>query len=143
MGLTFPIDADGLIVDVRVNLSMIRLIPLWQAGVSPPGGQGRALIDTGADMTSVSAALLSRLGTTSSVSATTQGIGGSVSSGIHLVSLSIFDAADPNRPWIVRPTLPVSELPPTIPFDALIGLDIVRTTRLWVDGPGGVFTLDG
>jgi hypothetical protein len=43
----------------------------------------------------------------------------------------------------VFPTLLVMELPATLPnLDVLIGLDALLPTRLFVDGPGGVFSLD-
>lgn len=142
MGLTFPITADGLEVDVLVNVSPVRLIPMWQAGVRPSPIATRGLIDTACDVTSVSPAVLGRLGLSSSVSAKTQGVGGSVSSGMYLVTLSILDAAAPSLPWLVYPGLPVLSLPPAIPFDVLIGLDVIRTLRMNVDGPTGYFTLD-
>jgi hypothetical protein len=41
-----------------------------------------------------------------------------------------------------RPDLLVMELPAGLPFDALVGMDVVRTCRTLVDGPAGAFTLD-
>jgi len=65
-----------------------------------------------------------------------------VSAPIHEITLSLWDANSPGQLWLVYPALDVLELPPTIPFDVLIGLDVVRQIRMWVDGPGGIFTLD-
>jgi hypothetical protein len=56
--------------------------------------------------------------------------------------LSITDFGNPASPLLTFPILPVMEIPAPLPtVDVLIGLDILRTIRLVVDGPGGVFTL--
>ncbi len=142
MALTFPLTPNGLEVDVLVNLEAAVLIPLWQTGVRPPPIPGRGLIDTGSDITAVSQSILQQLGAPVIVSATTHGIGGTVSVNLYRVSLHIFDARTQNLPWLPYPMLNVMALPPNIPFDVLIGLDILRTCKMFVDGPGGQFTLD-
>jgi hypothetical protein len=45
-------------------------------------------------------------------------------------------------PWLFQPTIIVMEMSLRVPFDALIGLDILRTCKLFLDGPGAQFTLD-
>jgi hypothetical protein len=142
MALTFPITSDGLEVDVLVNREVSVLLPLWQAGVRPPPISGRGLIDTGNDITGVSLLILQRLGVPPIVQTTTHGIGGSVSINLYRVSLQILDVRDTTLPWIAHPTLTVMELPTSIPFDVLIGMDILRGCKLFLDGPGGQFTLD-
>lgn len=49
---------------------------------------------------------------------------------------------DVNRPWFSQPSLIVMELSAGIPFDALIGMDIVRACNLFIEGPATRFTLD-
>ena len=142
MALTFPTTPDGLEVDVLVNREVSVLLPLWQTGMRPPPIPGRGLIDTGNDVTGVSLSILQQLGVPPIVQATTHGVGGSVSINLYRVSLHILDARDTTLPWIAHPTLVVMELPTSIPFDVLIGLDILRACKLFLDGPGGQFTLD-
>jgi hypothetical protein len=142
MALTFPITPDGLVVDVFVNHEVSVLLPLWQAGVRPPPIAARGLIDTGNDITGVSLVILQQLGVQPIVQTTTHGVGGTVPVNVYRVSLQILDARDTTLPWIANPTLDVMELPPSIPFDVLIGLDILLTCKLFVDGPAGQFTLD-
>jgi hypothetical protein len=36
----------------------------------------------------------------------------------------------------------VMEMPSALPVDVLIGMDVIRTCKLLVDGPVGLFTLD-
>jgi hypothetical protein len=142
MALTFPITRDGLVVDVLVNLEAGALIPLWQAGTHPPPVQCRGLIDTGTDITAVSLTVLQRLGVPRVIQTTTHGIGGSVSADLYEVSLHIFDPQQTTLPWLPHPSLLVMALPPGFPFDALIGLDIIRTCKMIVDGPAGQFTME-
>jgi hypothetical protein len=61
---------------------------------------------------------------------------------LYQVALHVRDASNPNLTWLFHPTLVVMELTTGISFDALIGLDIIRTCKLFVDGPAGQFTLD-
>ena len=103
----------------------------------------RALIDTGSDITVVSSALLRQLRATPLGSAQTSGIGGSTPVQLYEASLFIFNASNVHSPWIVRPDLTVMELPGTIEFDVLIGMDVLRDCTLVVSGPMGQFTLDG
>jgi hypothetical protein len=142
MALSFPITSDGLIVDVLINHEASVLVQLWQQGIKPQPAQGRAIIDTGSDISAVSLPILQQLGVPPVFQTMTQGIGGSVSVHLYRVSLNIFDSQNVNAPWIPHPTLLVMELAPGIPFDVLIGMDIIRTCKLMVDGPGGSFTLE-
>jgi hypothetical protein len=142
MALTFSLSRGGLEIDVLVNRDVAVLMTLWQAGSRPPPLSGRGLIDTGNDITGISSSILSRLGLQPVRQITTHGIGGSVTGDLYRVSLSILDAQATTLPWIVYPVLDVMELPTTIPFDALRGLDVIRTCKMCVDGPGAQFTLD-
>jgi hypothetical protein len=73
---------------------------------------------------------------------TTHGIGGPIAVNLYRIGLHIFDAHNTSRPWIFHPTLVVMELSAGIAFDVLIGMDILRTCKLFLDGPGGQFALD-
>jgi hypothetical protein len=142
MALTFPITADGLLVDVLVNLEAGALIQLWQKGVQPTPIQGQAIIDTGSDISAVSLTILQRLGVPSVMQATTQGIGGTLSVLLYRVSLHVFNSQNVNLNWLTHPTVVVMELAPGIPFDVLIGMDIIRACKMTVDGPSGTFMLE-
>jgi predicted aspartyl protease len=142
MALTFPITSDGLVVDVLVNLEVGVLLPLWAQGRKPQPITGRALIDTGSDISAVSSAILRQLGVPIFQTVNTQGIGGSVAVNLHYVGLHLYDSRVTSLPWIFHPTLLVMELPAGVPFDALIGMDVLHGCKLWVDGPAGQFTLD-
>jgi hypothetical protein len=61
MALNFPITSDGLIVDVLVNHEAAVLVQLWQQGIQPIPTQGRAIIDTGSDISAVSQHILNNL----------------------------------------------------------------------------------
>lgn len=139
--LTFPIDPDGLVVDVAVNLEAALLIPLRSSG-GPAPIQGRGLIDTGSDITAVALPVLQQLGSPPIRQTMTQGVGGSFVVNLYRVSLHISDARNINLPWLSQPSLVVMELAPGFPFEVLIGLDIVLTCKTLVDGPGGQFLLD-
>lgn len=141
MPLTFPLTGPGLEVDVFVTVEDATLDPLRQAGAAPPPIPARALIDTGSDLTVVSPAILQRLGIPFVFQTTTHGVGGSVSVNLYRVGLNIIDSRNVSLPWLMFATLLVMELP-GIPFDVLIGLDIIRACKLNIDGPAGLFTLE-
>jgi hypothetical protein len=61
---------------------------------------------------------------------------------LFLITLFVLDAGQPQLPWLDRSDLLVMELPTGLPFDVLIGMDILRTCKMLVDGPAGQFTLE-
>jgi hypothetical protein len=140
--LSFPIVAAGLEVDFLVNLQAALLLPLWSAGGGPSPIAGRALIDTGSDITAVSRPILRQLGVPKLLPTSTRGIGGSVRVDLFEACFHILDARNVLLPWFSHPTLLVMELGSALPFAALIGMDIIRTCKLLVDGPANQFTLD-
>jgi hypothetical protein len=140
--LTFPILRAGLVVDVMINLEASVLVPLRSSGGGPSPVRGRALIDTGSDMSAVASPILLQLGIPVFLRTSTQGIGGSLQVNLHEVSLHILDVQNVGGPWFSQPSLAVMDLASGVPFDALIGMDIIRTCKLLVDGPAGLFTLD-
>jgi hypothetical protein len=61
----------------------------------------------------------------------------------YRVSLSIPPAQNLPGPMLTYGDMTVLELPTSLPgVDVLIGLDVLLTCKLIVDGPGGHFTLD-
>ena len=140
--LTFPIVPAGLVVDVAVNLEAAVLMPLRSRGGGPVPVQGRGLIDTGSDITAVALPILQQLGNPPIRQTTTQTIGGSVPVNLYRVSLHILDARQVGLPWLSYPSLLIMELARGFPFEVLIGLDVLLTCKMLVDGPGGTFTLE-
>lgn len=141
--LTFPIVTDELLVDVRVNLHAPALAGLQAAHRPAPASiVARAIIDTGSNASGISASAVQQLALVPYLQSQTQGIAGSVSVQLYRVSLSIFDAAQAHLPWLVQPDLLVMELPPGVPVDVLIGMDVILCCRLLLDGPGRQLTLD-
>jgi hypothetical protein len=143
--ITVPIQPDGLICDVLVGLDGKSTAALQAAGrplLAPTRCRGE--IDTGTDVTCVAAAVVRGLGlSTPAQQRTTHTVTGQVRVNLFSVSLGVVNIADPASPMLVFPTLLVMEAPAPLPnLDVLIGLDILRTIRLVVDGPAGVFTLE-
>lgn len=59
------------------------------------------------------------------------------------VSVNVLDLRNPSGPKLLLPDVLVMEPPnPLTNLEVLIGLDVLLTARLFIDGPGRVFTLD-
>lgn len=140
--LNFPIDSDGLIVDVRLNVDAAMMQIALAGGTIPPSITTKGLIDTGTDITAVSASALKQLGVSLQLNTYTHGIGGAMSVKLFRITLFVLNMSNPSPPWMVFHDLLVMELPGQLPFDVLIGMDIIRTCKMLVDGPGGVFSLE-
>jgi hypothetical protein len=140
--LTFPTQLDGLYVDVYVNLPARSLLPLRQSGQPAPPISARGYIDTGSDISAVALPLLQRLGLPPGPQTTTRGVSGPAQVTLYRVSLHILHFHNVTGPWFSHPNLQVMDLPGGLPFDVLIGLDIILTCRWYIDGPGGLFTID-
>jgi hypothetical protein len=143
--LKFPVRPDGLLCDVLVGLDGATTTALAAAGQAiPPPIFCRALIETGTDVTSVTSAILRRLGlSVPTVQKTTQTAIGTAHVDLLEASVSVLDLGNPSGPKLVLPDLLVMEISATLPvFDVLIGLDVLLTARLFLDGPSRVFSLD-
>jgi hypothetical protein len=140
--LTFPITADGLEVDVLVNLEASALLPLRASGQSCPPLAGSGALDTGSNISGVSPSLLQALGIRSVSTSSTVGIGGFYPVQLYRVSLHICDAQNLTLPWFSHASLLVMGLPSWVTCDALIGVDILLMCRTIVDGPAGKFTIE-
>jgi hypothetical protein len=139
--LTFPIQADGLIVEVIITPSSIQ-IRQWQAqGVPIPRPlKVQGVMDTGADLTAVAPRVLQALGLPLSQTAHTSTAGGQVQVGVYEISLSILPATG-SAPMFTDPHLLATELMNAAPgIEALVGLNIILQGVLHVDGPGGTFS---
>jgi predicted aspartyl protease len=142
--VSFPIARAGLIVPVLVGLNGEALNELLTSGkplIPPVPTQG--LLDTGTDITAVSPSVLQRLGILSHSAAETHTAGGRIKTRLYSVGLSITDQGSAaSTPWLAVPDLVVMELPTSLPdVEVLIGLDVLLTGRLEIDGPAGQFTL--
>lgn len=143
--LTFPIQPDGLSCDVLIGLdgkATTALVAAGQAVLAPVLCRG--FIDTGTDMTCVAPAVLRRLGLTVPVAKSkTRTTTGSTPVDLFEVSVNVLDLRNPSGPKLILPVVMVMEIPAPFPIlDVLIGLDVLLTARLFLDGPGRRFTLD-
>lgn len=143
--LTFPIQSDGLICDVLIGLDGQTTTALAAYGqpIRAPI-LCRGLIDTGSDITCVNSAVLRRLSLNKpSVHATTQTVSGPAHVDLFEVSVNVLDLRHASGPKLIFPTLRIMEPPkPLTNLEVLIGLDVLLTARLLLDGPGRAFTLD-
>ena len=140
--LTYSITRDGLVAGVLVNLEMPLLIPLRLSGRGPSPVVGSGLFDTGSDITGISLPILQGLGVFPVGQAITQSVSGSMPVRLYRVSLHLYDSGNASRVWMTHPSLIVMELDPAIPFDVLIGMDVLRTCRTLIDGPANLFTIE-
>jgi hypothetical protein len=140
--LTFPITADGLMVDVMVNLEASALLPLRSSGQSCPPLPARGALDTGSNISGVSPRLLQQLGIRSVGTTSTVGIGGSYPVRLYRVSLHVCDSQNLTLPWFSHATLLVMDLSPWVTCDVLIGMDILLLCKTTVDGPSGRSTIE-
>ncbi len=137
---SFPLDKDGMIVQAMFGLNGPDTAALVQAGQPVPRPvQVRALIDSGADATTVAPHVPQRLGLTPFISGTSQTASGSVPIDLYRMSLTISDPI--TGPILVYSDLVVAELTTALPVDALIGLNVLRDCLLILDGPGKQFIL--
>jgi hypothetical protein len=143
--LTFPVTRAGLAVPVWIGLTNPAIRMATVAGQPIPRPTGAAgLLDTACDLTAVAPSILRQLAVPVSTTATTNTAGGQVNVNLYRVSVGITDPAQPpGSPWLTFPDLLVTELAAHLPdADVLIGLDILLTCKLILDGPGRTFTLD-
>jgi hypothetical protein len=142
--LVFPVLPDGLRVDVLIGLDGATTLAQLGAGqllTAPIRAHG--LIDTGSNITAVSAAIRQGLGVPIQYLTTTQTASGSLAVNVFEVSVGVHDSGDPTSPELVEPTLSVMELRTSLPgVEVLIGLDFLLGCKLLLDGPARRFTLE-
>src|SRR5262249_49711706 len=143
--LTFPVSPTGLLCDVLIGLDGKTTAVLVAAGqpVAPPIAC-RGLVDTGTDVTCVASAVLRQLGLNQPIAqTTTQTASGASPANLYKVSLSVLDLWNNPGPKLLHPNVLTMELPAVLAgIDVLLGMDILLTARLIIDGPGGIFLLE-
>jgi hypothetical protein len=143
--LTFAVTSAGLAVPVWVGLTDQAMIALVGAGMQVPAPVGaRGLLDTCADVTAVAPWILQQLGVPVATTSSTHTAGGPVKVSLYRVSVGITDPTQPaGSPWLTHSDLLVTGLATVLPdADVLIGLDVLLTCKLLLDGPAGQFTLE-
>jgi hypothetical protein len=142
--LVFPVLPDGLIVDVVIGLDRDTIAAQIAAGqpvTSPILTRGE--VDTGTNVSAVSAAVLRRLGVPVQYQTTTQTAAGQLAANVFKVSLGIRSLADPGGDELVEAGLFVMELMTVLPqVEVLVGLDILLSCKFVLDGPTGQFSLE-
>jgi hypothetical protein len=141
--LTFPIQPDGLLVQVLIGHSANDLIALQAAGRPLPRPTlCRGLLDTGTDMTAVVPRVITSLGVPPLTRATTTTPQGQVRVDVYEISMSVVDLTTPGATSLVRSIWRVTCLPTDLAdLDVLVGMDLIRQIDLFVSGPGGTFSL--
>jgi hypothetical protein len=137
--VTFPIVPDGLLLRGLVNREAAAL---RASGQPSPPIPATGQIDTGSNISGVAGSILQLLNIPIESQGVTTGISGPVVVNLYRVALHLWDDQNPHLPWSTHPSLLVMELNPGFPVDVLVGMDIVNTFKLIVDGPAGQFTLD-
>ncbi|MGH7224753.1 MAG: hypothetical protein ACRELF_16140, partial [Gemmataceae bacterium] len=136
--LTFPIQPDGLICNVMIGLdgkAATALVAAGQPVLAPILCRG--LIDTGSDITCVAPAVLRRLGLSVPVAKSkTSTTTGSAPVDLFETSVNVLDLRNVSGPKLILPVVVVMEIPSPFPnLDVMIGLDVLLTARLFLDGP--------
>jgi hypothetical protein len=140
--LNFGLHADGMVVDASIGLSAPQAAQCTQTGQSIPAAvRVRALIDPGSDRSAAAPQVFQQLGLTPLIYGVTQTAGGSFQVNLYRAALSIHSPARSSGYALTQSDLLVSELTVPLPFDALIGLDVLRECLLVLDGPGQQFIL--
>lgn len=138
--LTFPFDLNGMFVDVMIAPGADFLATLDQVKPWPTPRWGRAMIDTGTNVSAVSLAILDALEIAPEGDLRTLGISGEMDVTLYEVSLTIMNRASGSQIEYAPPDVKVIGI--DIPdIDALIGLDLLIGCRMMLDGPGGRFSL--
>jgi hypothetical protein len=133
--LTWPVQSDGLVVEVMIGADSNQMVKCKAQGVAFPRPiLVRGIMDTGTDVTAVAPRLFPALGLTKRGTVQTHTASGSVQVNVYEISLSILH---PNRSGagFTTPRLLVTELTHAAAgAEVLVGLDILLQ---------GVFNLDG
>jgi hypothetical protein len=142
--LTYAVMPAGLAVPVWVALDGPAMAALQSRGKPIPAPiLLRGLLDTCADVTAVALDSLVQLGALPVASVQTMTAGGMVTVSLYQVSLSIAGPAQLGGFALTEPALRVTELAVALPdADVLIGLDLLLSGKLLLDGPAAQFTLD-
>jgi hypothetical protein len=136
----------GPVVNAAVGVSGARRKALIDAGAAvPPQVAIRALIDTGASLTSIDPSALAKLGLepTGSVSVHTPSTGATPHSAAQYDVSLLIPGPTVDSPMLRVDTMPVitAELTSQQGIDALIGRDVLHTCLLVYNGSMALFTI--
>jgi hypothetical protein len=138
----FPLSPDGMELTLLIGLNEPDRKHRAQAGKPIPQPiQLRALIDSGCSRSAVTPHVFPQLELVPFIFGTTQTAGGSFQVDLYRVDMIICGPAGEPTPPLVVSDLLVSALSTTLPFDVLIGMDVLRECLLVLDGPGQQFIL--
>lgn len=142
--LTLPIIAGDLTLTALLNVGAQKAHDMLASGQPLPRGVwATAAIDTGSTLTSVSRAVLRQLGLMPTGQGISQTPRGPMVADIYRVSLSLLESPNSPGPMLTFSDMNILELSASLgAVDALIGMDVLLTCKLLVDGPAGQFTLD-
>jgi hypothetical protein len=143
--LDFSVLSDGLLVDVVVGLDADTTADQIAAGqrVTRPV-LTRGEVDTGTNVTAVSAAILRRLGVPVLFQTVTHTAAGQLAVDLYQVSVGVRNLADPGAPELVNGQLLVMALRTALPgIEVLIGLDFLLACRFLLEGPARRVSLEG
>jgi hypothetical protein len=141
--LTFPFGVGGLTLEVLIGLDGKTTATLHAAGqpITMPV-RARGLLDTGTDATALAPWVFQQLGLQPTKYTTTHTASGTVNVAVFEVSLTISGIGGTGRSMFVLPTLLVTELTTPLPnVDGLVGMDVISTCVVLIDGPARQFTL--
>ena len=141
--LTAPILPGGLYIPALIGQDSNQLKAIQATGAPIPMPlRGRAILDTGANHTSVGPSIIAALGLSPLRAAQTQTASGWVNVQYYLISFTLYDPANPTGPKLFRSNWSVTNLFQDLPdADGIIGLDLIGQLILHIDGPAGQFTL--
>lgn len=140
--LTSPIGAEGALVDIFVAMSTPRIDALKAAGMSfRPPEKAKALIDTGASISSISPRIAKSLGLVPTgitpISSATTGVA-SQNSNLYDVCLAFIQPSIK----VLGVNIPVIEVELFTPgVDVLLGRAMLKQCLCIYDGPNSRFTL--
>jgi hypothetical protein len=139
------IQADGILIEVRVGWGTGGVQSLRAAlRPVPQPIQSRALLDTGAEISCVDAALVQALGLPGAGFnlATVPAAGGMTMASKHDVSLTVVHPSGDPRQDLTVLNLAVLELSLVgLGYEVLVGRDVLARCRLLYHGPRGRFRL--
>jgi hypothetical protein len=144
-----PVDAEGAVLSVEIGLAAANVQQLRQAGKPvPPPRTVRALIDTGTDATCVDPQVLAPLIAAANLQPNRflfshmPAAGGMSPVSEYDVSLTLLHPSGNPRAHRIFRNHPVLEqsLGP-LPYQALLGRDVLASCLLIYDGPSASFTL--
>lgn len=140
--ITRPIEPGGAFITCIVSLTEAEKKRLRDADLPVPARvEGvRALLDTGANSSLVSVAILDKLGLQPiSKDVSASGLGGAFETAAYEVRLTLLMDG---KGGVLYPTLRVASIGGLIGCDIVVGRDVLQNFCLVYDGKGGTFTLE-